>query len=133
MRRPVTYTPHLFYDKLDRYTYKCSSCGFMGNAWEMSYTTCSNFVPPHGDLRRITRGKDDWACVDCNARGKIDDLRQEACPSFDPEPCDYCNVSVQCAIDCPGIAEVLGSENIYLTGSMDVPPPEALEPPEEDY
>ena len=155
--RPQNLRPHLSFKALhdtsvripeELRRYQCNSCGFVGNTWEMDYTTCTNFSPPH-DLSVIkkatrydctlcgyvvstlerpvewgicqTKGLshgwltsielDDngvFVCKNCGRIGSRHILESEICPNPDLEPCEYCNIVIQCAADCPGIGAALG-------------------------
>lgn len=60
MDRPINLRPHLGFDALhdtnarvpaeDR-RYRCQACGVVGDAWQMDYTPCPNFSPPHVTTR----------------------------------------------------------------------------------
>ena len=61
--------------------------------------------PPGSDPRR-------FRCVACGQVGEtINDLYDVACTAPDPDPCEWCGETPECAPDCVGVA-------LALSGAM---------------
>jgi hypothetical protein len=73
------------------------------------YTICPETEQSHGwmDSSNIIDNAL-WKCQECGLAGSMGWFEENVCPNPNLEPCKYCSVALQCAIDCPGMGELLG-------------------------
>jgi transcription elongation factor Elf1 len=64
--------------------------------------------PPGSTNRR-------WRCAYCGCRGVYSAVMASECMYTYPL-CDRCGQAPECAPNCPGIAEVLGRDDVYVIG-----------------
>lgn len=97
-----------------------SRCGGCGAAFKLKEgarynSLCPNCRVPHMLMSRIAEGKPEFRCDYCGQQGTIAHLESFDCTHYYP-PCESCGENPYCAPDCPGIAEVLSQEGVYVAG-----------------
>ena len=74
---------------------------------------------PHMAIARIAEGENDWECLYCGDRGTMDELSTRECTHIYP-PCPHCGQTLECAIDCSGMANLLqgfiDNDEVYISG-----------------
>ncbi len=62
--------------------------------------------PPGEENRR-------WYCKYCGAEGLYEELQAAGC-SYTYPPCKYCGQTPECALDCPGMMELLSGPDVHF-------------------
>lgn len=94
---------------------------------------------PHAGVDKV---KGAWACALCgcphdwtptpDGEGSwLHAVESRRCPTTFEAICPHCNCSYECAVDCPGMADLLGDPRVYVAGidpdSQPSPPAPSLE------
>jgi len=106
----ATFSPGHASQRLKRPTWmKCTLCS---ESWDMpaeGYSNCPVTGQNHGWMDPKPLIDDSlYVCQNCNQTGPFHELAYSRCSEPDLEPCEYCNIAVMCASDCPGMGAAFG-------------------------